>query len=191
MINKLFVSKVRTKLLKLFFLSKVDELHIRAIVRAIDEEINAVRRELQNLESATVLTSDRRGNRVYYALNNKCSIYPEILGLIHKEYGLGGAILRNKDSLGSPLFAVITTAFIEDHHPSQYDVDLLIVGEVNLKATAAIIKEAEDELGREIRYTVLSIEDFEFRRRKRDAFIINILEKHKIILIGDENRLLS
>jgi len=191
MIEHLFVSKVRAKLLKLFFLNTAEDIHIRGIVRAIDEEINAVRRELKNLEGASLLQSDHRGNRVYYSVNRKCSIFYEILGLIHKEYGLGGAVLRNRVQLGSPTFAVITNAYIEDHHPSQFDIDLLLVGDINLKSTSTTIKEAEEEVKKEIRYTVMTTEDFEFRRKKRDAFVINILEKHKIMLIGDENRLMS
>lgn len=191
MIEHFFVSKVRVKLLKLFFLGASEDIHIRAIVRAIDEEINAVRRELKNLEAATLLQSDRRGNRVYYSVNQRCPIFNEILGLVHKEFGLGGSVLRNYKELGSITYAVLTTAFLANHHPTQFDIDLLLVGDINLKGTAVIIREAEEEMHREIRYTIMSKEDFDFRRKQRDAFIINILEKHKIILIGDENRLVS
>lgn len=191
MIEHLFVSKVRIKLLRLFFLNNTEDIHIRAIVRAIEEEINAVRRELKNLEAAGILKSERRGNRVYSSIDKKCPIYYELLGLVHKEFGLGGAIIRNREQLGDTTFAVITTAFLEDHHPSQYDIDLLLVGNVNLNAAASAIKEAEKEIGKEVRYTVMTDDDFDFRKKKRDAFLVNILDKHKIVLIGDENRLFS
>ena len=166
-------------------------MHIRGIVREIDEEINAVRRELKNLEEATVLTSEKRGNRMYYKVNPECPIYYELLGLINKEFGLGGEILRNLDKLGSVKFAVLTTAYLENHHPSQFDVDVLIVGDISMKGVSAVMKNAESKVKREIRYTVMSDEDFDFRKRKRDSFVTNILEKHKIMLVGNENKLLS
>lgn len=191
MIEHLFISKVRIKVLSLFFLDPSKDVHIRGIVRMIDEEINAVRRELRNLESAHVLMSEKRGNRVYYRVNPDSPIYYELLGLINKEFGLGGIILENLEKLGSVTFALLTSAYIENHHPSQYDVDLFIVGDVNMKGVSSVIKEAESKLKREIRYTVMNGEEFDFRKKKRDSFVMNILFKHKIMLVGNENKLLS
>ena len=157
----------------------------------IGEEINAVRRELKNLEEAGILENEKRGNRLYYRIDPKCPIFYELQGLIHKEFGLGGTILKNTDRMGTIRFAILTTAFLEDHHPSQYDIDVLIVGDINMKGASAVIKEAEKIVKREIRYSVMDDEELEFRKKKRDTFIMNILEKHKIMLIGDENKLLS
>lgn len=191
MIEHLFISKVRVKLLHLFFSDLSREIHIRGIVRKIDEEINAVRRELKNLEEIDILQSEKRGNRLYYKINPRCPVSDEITGLIHKEFGLGGIVLRNTDTLGSVLYAVLTTAFIQNHHPSSYDIDLIMIGDINLKSLSSLVKKAEEEMKREIRYTVMDEEEFTFRKKKRDAFVMNILEKSKIMLIGDENRLLA
>ncbi|MBN2100824.1 hypothetical protein JW710_02940 [Candidatus Dojkabacteria bacterium] len=191
MIDQLFVSKVRVKLLKFFFLDTSKELHIRGITRKIDEEINAVRRELKNLESASILRKERRGNRLYYKINKDCPIYYELLGLVNKEFGLGRTILDNKDHLGEVRYAVLTTAYLENHHPSPYDVDILIIGNLEMKNISSAIKSAESSIGREIRYTVMTEEEFDFRKKKRDSFISNILNRQKIILIGDENELMS
>ncbi len=191
MIEHILVSRVRVKVLKHFFLDTETETHIRGIVRAIDEEINAVRRELKNLEEAKILVSEKRGNRLYFKSDPNCPIYYELVGLVHKEFGLGKFILENKDSFGEVEFAVLTTAYLEDHHPSPYDVDVLVVGKLNMKAVANAVKQAEQELNREIRYTVMNKEELEFRKKKRDNFIFNILNKHKIMLVGDENQLLA
>jgi len=191
MIEHLFISKVRIKLLKLFFLDTSKEVHIRGIVRLIDEEINAVRRELKNLEEAGILENEKRGNRMYYRLDPKCPLFYELQGLVHKEFGLGGTILDNLDRIGTIQYAILTTAFLENHHPSQYDIDVLIVGDINMKGVSSIIKDAEKLVKREIRYSVMDEEELDFRKKKRDTFITNILEKHKIMLVGDENKLLS
>jgi len=189
MIEHIFKSKVRVKLLRMFFLDVSSEIHIRGIVRKIDEEINAVRRELKNLRSAKILIDEKRGNRLYYKVNRNSSIYYELLGIINKEFGLGKNILEKRDAIGDIKFAVLTTAYIENHHPSPYDVDILIVGDLNMKAVSSAIKQAETELQREIRYTVMTEDEFDFRKKKRDTFISNIINKHKIIVVGDENLL--
>lgn len=189
MIEHIFKSKVRIKLLQLFFLDVSTEIHIRGIVRKIDEEINAVRRELKNLHEAKILVDEKRGNRLYYKVNKNSPIYHEILGLINKEFGLGKAILTKRDTIGDIKFAILTTAYIENHHPSPYDVDVLVVGDLNMKAVSSTVKQAETEIEREIRYTVMTEDEFDFRKKKRDTFISNIINKHKIIVIGDENQL--
>ncbi|MBN1618054.1 hypothetical protein JW887_01775 [Candidatus Dojkabacteria bacterium] len=191
MIEHIFVSKVRVKILKLFFLDASREIHIRGIVRKISEEINAVRRELKNLQLSMILTSNRRGNRMYYKINTDCPIYYELSGMIHKEFGLGGKVLENRDGLGDIKYVVLTTAYIEDHHPSPYDIDILFVGNINLKGVATTIKSAEKIVNREIRYTVMTTEEFEFRKKKRDSFVENIVNKHKIMVIGDENQFMT
>jgi len=74
MLKKLFISKVRISILEVF-LSNLDAAHhVRELVRILDEEINAVRRELMNLESAGLLKSKKEGNKVVYRVNKDNSI---------------------------------------------------------------------------------------------------------------------
>jgi DNA-binding transcriptional ArsR family regulator len=167
------------------------ELHIRGVVRKIDEEINAVRRELKNLENADILESEKRGNRLYYRVNDRCPIIEDLIGLVNKDFGLGREIIDRRDKLGDVQFAVLTNAYLENHHPSPYDIDVLLVGNLSMKGVSATMKAAEEKLGREIRYTVMTQEEFEYRKKKRDTFILNILHKHKVMLVGNENKLMS
>ena len=191
MIDSILVSKVRIKILKLFFTDLKREIHIRGIVRKIDEEINAVRRELKNLEHVGILIKDPRGNRHYYSINNECPIFDDLLGLINKEFGLGRTIIDNLDNLGDMKFAILTKSYITNKHESEYDVDLMLIGNIKMDLIAKLIKTSEEELGREIRYTVLSEDDFIFRKKKRDSFTLNIINRRNILLIGDEDLLLS
>lgn len=191
MIEHLFVSKVRMKLLKMFFLDISQEIHIRGIVRKLGEEINAIRRELKNLQEASILLAEHRGNRVYYKVNPESPLFSDMLSLVHKEYGLGGALIRNKAQLGDVKYGLLTVMFLENQHPSQYDVDVMLVGNVNMKEVSAAIKTAENELQREIRYTVLSEQELDFRKKKRDSFVTNIIYRQKVMLFGNENLLMS
>lgn len=190
MIDNILVSKVRIKILKLFFTDLKREIHIRGIVRKIDEEINAVRRELKNLEKSGILIKEARGNRHYYKINFDCPIFPELLGLINKEFGLGRIIIENSVNLGEVSYAILTNSYIDNNHEGQFDVDLMIIGNIRMDFLAKLIKSAEEELGREIRYTVLSDDDFAFRKKKRDSFTLNIIDRRHILLIGNADTLL-
>ena len=67
----IITSKVRVKILDLYFSDVKEMYHVRGIVREIKEEINAVRRELERLENAGLFKKEKRGNRVYYFLNTE------------------------------------------------------------------------------------------------------------------------
>ncbi|MEA3357345.1 MAG: hypothetical protein U9Q67_02825 [Patescibacteria group bacterium] len=191
MIEHILVSKVRVKLLRLFFTDITKVLHIRAVARELDEEINAVRRELKNLTEAKIFKSQKSGNKIYYEINLKSPLFYEILGLVNKEFGLGSMILAELETIGKVKYAILTSNYVNNQKPSKFDVDLLLVGEIDLDKVTKIIKAAEKELKKEIRYTVMTDGEFIERKRKRDVFTRNIINRHKIMLVGNEDRLMS
>src|SRR5471030_3208683 len=71
MVEQLFGSKTRVKLLRLFFSNPNRSFYVREITRKIDEQINSVRRELSNLLSIGIITSDNTNNKLYYEVNQK------------------------------------------------------------------------------------------------------------------------
>ena len=185
----LFVSKVRIKVIRLFFLHPDVPYHIRGVVREIGEEINAVRRELLRLEQIKLLKSERKGNRLYFTLIDTFPFYNELLSMVYKTYGLGGEILRCQKELGDIKFALLTRAYTKGIRTGMNDIDLLIIGKVNIPALTAAVQRAERQTGREINYTVLKASELILRKKRRDAFITSILQGSKVMLIGDEDEL--
>jgi hypothetical protein len=190
-LDKFLISKVRIKILKLFFFNLEKSYHVRAVVREIDEEINAVRRELKNMEVAGLLASVKQGNKVVYTLNKEYPLFSDFLSMTHKEFGVGGYFLMNKKELGDIKYAVITRAFTKKMKIEPQSVDLMVVGKLDMHKLASIIKEAEKELGREIHYTVMPAEEFEYRKNKRDAFLLNIIAGSMVMLVGDQDEMLA
>ena len=74
-ISGIFGSKTRYKLIKLFILSNDESFFVREITRIIDEQINSVRRELNNLSQIGLLLSKNKNNKLYYRVNKKSQIY--------------------------------------------------------------------------------------------------------------------
>src|SRR3989344_2394996 len=108
MLEELFVSRVRVKILQLFLTSPQESLfHVREIVRRVSEEINAVRRELARMEKFGMATSEWRANRRLYKFRKDYLFYKELLSLVSKTSGLGGNISRNKSKLGKIKFAFL------------------------------------------------------------------------------------
>jgi DNA-binding transcriptional ArsR family regulator len=182
-LEQLFISKVRIKALK-YFLSKPNEaIHLRAAVRELDEEINAVRRELSRLEGIKFLLSERKGNRKYFKMNLDFVFLDELQAIIFKTFGLGGEIIKNSNKLGEVSFAAITRSFLNGENPE--GLDLIVVGDnLDMQLLDTLVTAEEKGLSRHINYTVLSSRDFELHKRRRDNFIIQILSQDRIMLIG-------
>lgn len=183
------VSRVRVKILRTFLTTPQELFYVRQLTRALDEEINAVRRELIHMEKAGILKSQIRGNRVYYWFNTEYKYYPELLALIAKSTGLGRELIKNREKLGKISFIVLSGRYARRTQVKKGQVDLLVVGEVILPQLAAIVKTAEADVGREINYSVMSTEELTFRKRRRDPFLMDLLQQSRIMLVGDEEAL--
>jgi len=189
-IESLFVSRVRIKIIKLFFLHPDVPYHIRGVVREVKEEINAVRRELIRLEGISLLKNEKKGNRVYYTLQDSFPLYRELQSIVLKTYGLGAEIIRATKELGDTKFAFLTKSYVKGIKSSMNDLDLIIIGKnVNIDALTAAVQRAERQTEKEINYTVLKESELILRKKRRDMFIMNMLVGTKIMLIGDEDEL--
>jgi len=191
MLRDLMVSKVRVKLLQIFLSAPKEMFYVRQLVRAAGEEINAVRRELARMEKAGMVKKEPRGNRLYYWFNKNYLFWGDLLSLVAKTTGLGGQILKKKNKLGRLKFVVISGRLVRGLPPQEGSVDLLVVGEVLMAPLARLVQAEEKRLDREINYTVMSREEFEFRKKRRDPFLLTILSSSRVMIIGDEEDLVS
>lgn len=189
--EELFVSKVRVKLLKLFLTSNEPLLHVREIVRRVGEEINAVRRELLRMEKFGLVSSEWRANRRLYSFRRDYLYYPQLLGMVAKSSGLGGTIVQNKARLGRIKYAMISTRYAKNQESSAEDVDLLVVGQIVLPELQSIVQDEQAKRENEINYSFMDDAEFQFRVKRRDPFILRVITQPKIMLIGEEDELLS
>lgn len=189
--EELVVSKVRVKILELFLTSQEELFHVREIVRRVSEEINAVRRELSRMEKYGLVTSEWRANRRLYRFKKDYKFYPELLALVVKSSGMGGDIIKNKSKLGRIKYAMVATRFVKNLDSGAEDVDVLVVGQIVLPELQAIISDEQAKREREINYSFMDEAEFQFRVRRRDPFILRVLVQPKIMLIGDENEMLT
>ena len=187
----LFVSRVRVKLLTLLLTTIEPLLHVREIVRRTGEEINAVRRELLRMEKQGLVSSEWRANRRLYHVRRDYLFYTQLLGFVAKSSGLGGAIVKNKGKLGRIKYVMVATRFLKNQPSGPEDVDLLVVGQVVLPELQALVADEQVKRSTEINYSVMDEAEFQFRVRRRDPFILRVITQPKIMLLGDEEELLS
>jgi hypothetical protein len=185
------ISRVRVKIVELFFRQPNEMFFVREITRQTHEEINAVRRELDRMLECGLLKSEERGNRLYYYLNKHYTFYAELLRMVAKSSGLGQKILKFRKKLGTVKFVMFSGKFVQTDLSRRQDVDVLVIGDIVLAELEALTAEEEQRIGREINYTVLSEEEFEFRKQRRDPFLMEVLYGSRILIIGNEEELVE
>jgi predicted transcriptional regulator len=197
MIEQLFGSKTRVKLLQLFYSNPNRSFYVREITRKIEEQINSVRRELSNLLNIGIITSDNTNNKLYYEVNQKFEYYDPLQQIFGggvrksmKKATVGDAQEASQVGLravGHIDLAVYTGQFTRDETSG---VDILVVGEVNPNALQKYVDDLETKEGKSLRYAVMSLPDFQYRQQIRDRFAVGIAQSKKQILV-DLHSLLS
>lgn len=194
MIEQLFGSKTRVKLLQLFFSNPNRSFYVREITRKIDEQINSVRRELANLLSIGIISSDDQQNRLYYEVNQKYEYYRALAAIFGKGAvrGLGKVPTAKTDdiadirNIGNVQLAMLTGQFTRDDSAK---VDLLVVGDVNHTKAQKYVTDMEEKEGKEIRYVVMDLKEYEYRKQVKDRFLLTIMSAKKQVLIDKHNEL--
>lgn len=187
MLQGLITSRVRVKLLVLFLTHPDAEYYLKGLVQELGENNNAIRRELKRLEKIGLLDSRRQGNLKYYRVNKRCPIYPELKDIVLKTAGVGQALRDDLATLGQIDQAFIYGSFARGEERIGSDIDLMLVGEMDLNRLHRLLRELERRLGREINETVFDPEEFAQRQGEGDPFLLRVLEGPKIRLIGGDD----
>lgn len=183
-IEKLFGSKTRAKLLKLFFTAPNKSFYVREITRVIDEQINSVRRELMNLVGIGVVKSETYDNKVYYSANVKHPFAHPLMDLFSPKTKAAATIAATSsekqnaswEDLARPVRRYLDGLLVINRVPGEEGIDLLIVGNDKTKKLSRWAEVVEKKKGRPLNYVILSKEDYDYRKSVRDNFLLDILE---------------
>ncbi|HSX23645.1 MAG TPA: transcriptional regulator [Candidatus Saccharimonadales bacterium] len=190
MIEQLFGSKTRVKLLQLFYSNPNRSFYVREITRKIDEQINSVRRELANMLSIGIISSDTTNNRLYYEVNQHYEHYAPLAAI----FGSGSmpttpsapsaeGETQTLKSLGNVNLALLTGQLTRDERSG---IDVLLAGDLNQTQVAKYIAELEAKEGKELRYVVMTSDEFRYRQEVNDRFLTLVLSSKMQVLVDKD-----
>jgi hypothetical protein len=192
MLEQLFGSQTRVKLLQLFLNNPEDKFFVRELTRVIDSQINAVRRELENLESMEIIKiipeelddkNAKKSRQKFFKANTKFVLYPELKSIIQKsQFLLNRKLANSLKKIGKLYYLALTGYFVGD---KDSPIDILIVGKFRKSSVERIIKNFEKNFKREINYTLLDKDEFAYRRSVADRFLYAILDGEKIVMVDE------
>ena len=214
-IEQLFGSKTRVKLLQLFYSNPNRAFYVREITRKINEQINSVRRELSNLLSIGIITSDATQNRLYYEVNQDYEFYKPLAQIfggmaVEEKTAAPAEKTAKKDAKKAAESAPAKPkADVSAEHPmakgfrslgkvdlallsgqftrdDSAGIDVLIVGNINTTKADKFMADLEKSENKELRYTVMPTDNYHYRVQINDRFINNVLNAKKQVIINTQ-----
>ena len=186
MLESLFSSRVRAKVLASFFLQPGKNQNAWELAQSLNENYSAVWKELAHLERLGILTSVRNGNSKDYMEDKSCPIAPELRSIVLKTEGAGMVIKRRLKDMESIKEAFIYGSYASGDADAASDLDLMIIGDINLEQLATDINQIEKELNRLINYVIYSEKEWDEKAAVGDPFWENVTKAPKLILLGGE-----
>ncbi|EKD46372.1 MAG: putative transcriptional regulator, partial [uncultured bacterium] len=183
MLEHLFGSKTRVKLLSLLFRNPSKDYFVRELTRKVGERINSVRHELANLQKIGLVKSKSRERKRYYQMNQSFPLYKELGDLVIKATGAPQAKLVQRIlAMGDVRYAILTASFL-GRGKTDSGVDMFIVGNINNDELKRFVRKLESEYDREIKYAVMNDRDFQYRMQIGDRFVRDMVSGEHTILV--------
>jgi predicted nucleotidyltransferase len=184
MLELLIPSQTRVRLLTLFLLNPGKEYYIREIERMTGENYAAIHSELANLESLGLLTRQRKGKQLYFSVNQDFFLYHDLQQVVLKTEGVSRTLRDRLGDLKGITCMFIYGSFASGTAGAESDIDLFIVGDVEEEWIIGAVRTAEQDLMREINYTLMSENEYQARQQRKDPFVMNVLSAPRVILAG-------
>jgi predicted nucleotidyltransferase len=189
MLSTLVTSATRRALLVRFFTHPGERFYATQLIRELGLASAGVQKELARLESAGMIRDEREGNVRFFTVNTAHPLYGEIKSIVYKTEGLGDVLREHLGELACVRAALVFGSVARAAEDASSDVDVLVIGDVDLAALDRVLSEAERTLEREVNATVLSEPEWRERLARKQAFVMDIVTGPKIFLVGGEDEL--
>lgn len=143
---------------------------MRELTRELDEQINSIRRELDNLKKLGLLKSRAKDRHKFYSVNKDFVLFKELRRIFIKANPEVEAVVKGIQKMGQVDFLLVSGVFLQKESP----VDLLVAGEFDKESLEKYLDSLENPAP--IKFSALKSEDFLYRLKCQDKFILGLVE---------------
>ncbi|MEK7590622.1 MAG: winged helix-turn-helix domain-containing protein [Patescibacteria group bacterium] len=176
-LKALFSSQTRVKLLSTFLLHPEQEYFIRELTRLLGEQINSIRRELENLRRIGLVKARHKNRKKYYRIDSEFPLFADLRNIFSKEIQAESPVVANLKKLPNVELVLLAGTFTG----TESKVDLLIVGTVKKEILEALL--LQDQSLKNVKYSIFSEADFLYRLSLKDRFILEILNDPRNLIV--------
>lgn len=172
----LFGSKARARLLRLFVLNPDKEMSIEEIL----EKTLVSRREATKLLSQfkrfkIILGHTRRGKKSY-TINVHFDLYSELKALFsNPSFDVNDKAFHKLRAAGDVRLVLVSGLFLK--YPKSKADMILVANNVSRAKLRAAIAALEAEVGQEVRFVLMTVEEMQYRLNMMDRFLMEFVEQ--------------
>lgn len=190
MLEKLFGSRLRARVIGWLFTHPDERYFVRELTKLLDEDSTNLSRELAKLQELGFLTSRLEGRQKYYQANARSPVFEELRGLAVKTTGLVDHLRKALQPLTKQIRAAfVHGSFARGEATSASDIDLILIGHLSSRDAAGCLARTGAKLGREVNYVVYDPKEFKKKAKEKQHFMSEVLKAPKIFLMGGEDAL--
>lgn len=178
----LLSSRVRAKILITLFLSHGIERNAWELTQGLAENYNAVWKELNRLVGLGIRVSEKKGNAKVYQVNRACPIERELRSIVMKTEGIGAVLQSKLSTIKEVQRAFIYGSVASGKADGFSDIDIMLIGKINLEEISQIFSDAERELNRPVNYSIFSESEWQEKLANGEPFAVNVENSEKIML---------
>ncbi|MDK1082250.1 MAG: nucleotidyltransferase domain-containing protein [Anaerolineae bacterium] len=183
------LTKTQQKVLQLLYGRPDRSFYTKEILRSTGMGVHTIKRELDRMEAAGILTKSKIGNQKHFQANPDCPLYEELVSIVKKTVGVADVL---RDVL-APVAGDIIVAFVygsiaKGSERAESDIDLMIVANaLNYTDLMGLLIPAQEKLKRPISPTIYTQTELEKKLQQGNNFLKKVLAQEKIPIIGDLN----
>lgn len=191
MLELIFSSKTRVKILNLLLLSPEKKYTLSFLVKNIKIPLSSIHRELANLEKIGLIKKEfsitenkkKSENQSFYSADTTALLHEELKALFAKAQVLfSDKFVDGLKKVCHPKFLALTGSLT--NYP-EAQTDILLVGSVRRSSFLKLITAFEHDLGREVNFTIFSEDEFNYRLNVMDIFLYTIIDGKSLTLINN------
>ncbi len=184
---ELMFGAYRRKLLATLLLRPDEKFHVRELGRMTRISVGSIHRELKVMAESGLLLREQVGNQVFYQANQASPVYQELAAIFRKTIGLatllGDALRDLADKID---LAFVFGSMATGRPKPTSDVDVLVLGDLELVDVVKALSSLQQTLGREINPVAMTIDKFVAQLAKRERFAMRVVDEPKVFVRGDE-----
>lgn len=189
-LSDVLFGQIRGGVLALLYGHADRSFYVRQIARHVNASAGGVQRELEKLAEVDLITRTSVGNQVFYQVNQRNPVFAEMRALVNKTVGIFNILRSALEKLAEQVnVAFVYGSVARREEKAESDVDLMIIGDVELDDVLARLSDVEATLGRTVNPTVYSVHEFKKKLEEGNHFLNVVVNGNKVFLIGNEDEL--
>jgi predicted nucleotidyltransferase len=183
MFNLLLKSKIRQRIILLFFYHQDTGFYLSGIAKQVEASVGTTQRELNRLIGSDLIRIDKQLGRKIYLLNKSSPFFSELESIIRKTIGAEVELKNILKKVKGIRFAFLFGSYVKGRLKSNSDIDLFVLGDAKIDEIHAAAQAVEDKIQREINYHLTGEKEF-IEKLKKNYFYKDII-RQVLLLIGD------